>query len=511
MILIANIGNRNLHIDGKVHAQDAHSPTPVWPQQSGDFKADTRFLLEADGNTLKAAYADRLGMNILNDLMEKLKETSALPDKIYLVGTDQRNIEAAGQKLDTLYAAHVVRALLLKDYPETAVEVVISIASIDDQSQWLRWYRSLIGRLSKLHSGTKMLFCDSGGASQLKQAMKIMAEFMLPADGYTVYYVNQQKGNQEKVQPVPMDEYRTVITQSLVLNLITKGDYSGALNLFNLPESERNTPRKNYLKCLRLAELRMLGDTAESAKIAGNMKPALRQEFPVLQGMAEKRSAETLPDEAFLDDNDWRRFVELFYKAAFLLKNSEWNQAVLAIQICIEHWFESILEFNWMQPNQLTLRKRTLQRAEVMEKLEYILLNHFPAYGEVLKQLASTAGDDSTEHYRLAHRGLPFSIAAASLVPNPVVKLVTSHMAAVLSNNHLSDPKIVAEGMHYLNDIRNRMAHGGLQLTVLNGEQANLGYLPVFMHRLHELLGFGANNPYDQLNTAIEQLILEDR
>jgi len=83
-------------------------------------------------------------------------------------------------------------------------------------------------------------------------------------------------------------------------------------------------------------------------------------------------------------------------------------------------------------------------------------------------------------------------------------------MASVLSHNHLSDKGIPIKGLHYLNDVRNRIAHKGLQLSQLHHQEANLAYLPEFMRSLRSLLGYQAVNPYVQLNAIIEELILDD-
>lgn len=507
MILLSNVGNRNLLFDGITYEQ------ANWPWKSGNFRDDTRFLLQdpedKNNHALKTEFEGRVHINILNAFLHFFKEKEALPSSIHLVYSDQKNEDPEIQRQDTLYAARILKQLIETEWQ---INVVLHAASLSiaDQQGWLKYYRSLYSTLRNSHPEQSIGLCDSGGAPQQKHAMKVMAEFMLPPEMYDVYYANKHKG----VSKESIEGYRMLLSQEQAMRLAEIGAYDAALALFSLSESDINTPRKNYMRILRLGDLIMIGDWTATRKIIQSTNKRILGDYPFLEALAQAHPVLEQPAGGNIDGDKWILIGIRFMQMRFFARRKRWNQAIMAAQIFFELLLEGVFEANVLKPMNLPLLDASLQRKWILEQAENALEsnNTFTAIRNelFLKTNATNPGIKSIAEYRLSQYGTPFMIAAVTAVGAEPFDALTRDFASHMSNNHLSNPALPTQSLKYLNDVRNRIAHDGIMVGDLHHPTIQLGYLPLLIERAGEHLQCSVENTFDQLNQALRDLILKD-
>lgn len=220
-ILIANIGNRNLYLDGKELAKSFG--------QNDRLKSFSQQILQN-----LPEYKSRLSVNIISGLLQELQSELS---KVILYGSNQLDPEVSDQ--DTLHVAAIMKELLDEQYPHIDFEVrLLNGISVVDNDGLLAFYRSELVKLLNEHPQNRFVICDAGGTAQQKAALKIMAEFLLPKERYRVYYQNVKTHKLEIVQNV---EYQRVITQEQMAVLIDRSEYRAALDLLELIGGEEES------------------------------------------------------------------------------------------------------------------------------------------------------------------------------------------------------------------------------------------------------------------------------
>ena len=318
-ILLANIGNRNLNLDGKPLFQH-------FKPKENTVKAFSRDLLHNFEDV-----RDRLSVVIIDTLISK--ESDDL-EEVILYGSDQ-NDEAVNDQ-DTIYVALILQKLLQEQYPESRFTVKpLEGISVVDNDALLKFYREELIKISTQSSELEFIVCDAGGTAQQKSALKIMAEFVLTSKKYRTYYQNIKSNTLELVEQV---EYRKVITQEQVAVLVGQGEYSAALTLYTL-----TSPHDSLVRLLKLGAFRkeMLHESAISC-----INGSLMQLDPWVEGFKKRitnHEKESIWDEllgkkflfALRERLDWTCY-------AFQLGNV--TAAVLGFQVFTEYLVNVLLE-----------------------------------------------------------------------------------------------------------------------------------------------------------------------
>jgi len=210
-ILLANIGNRNLSLEGKDLAASKDKGFTI--------RSFTQHIFQN-----LPAYKNRLSINIISGLLQELQGELS---KVVLYGSNQQDPKVSDQ--DTLYVAAIMKELLDEQFPDINFEVrLLDGISVVDNDRLLAFYRSELVKLLYEHPQNRFVICDAGGTAQQKAALKIIAEFLLPKGQYSVYY---QNGKTHQLEIVENVEYQRVITQEQMAVLITRSEYRAALDL----------------------------------------------------------------------------------------------------------------------------------------------------------------------------------------------------------------------------------------------------------------------------------------
>lgn len=178
-ILISNTGNRNLKVNGDFitkifNANDENyfreQTYSIWQQiQNNEFQGELKPV-------------------IINEVIELEKDNL---EKVILISSDMPNTLRNDQ--DTIYAGKILCHILKKQYPEIEFINYPVNKSVFIYDELFTFYRSFLLKLKHENPDSKIIYCDAGGTSQQKFALKISLEFLFKPDKFTVYYVAQQE------------------------------------------------------------------------------------------------------------------------------------------------------------------------------------------------------------------------------------------------------------------------------------------------------------------------------
>lgn len=219
-ILISNIGNRNLKLNGEFLTKtfsDKQSPV------NETFRSITKGLLDKiseDGNSngLEAVIIDEVLRSCHKDISKVIFVSSDMPD-------GERNDQ------DTIYEGEILCKLLGSEYPEIQFENRSFRALVYDHDQLFRTYRGFLDRLKKEISKNILIYCDAGGTSQQKLAMRILLEYLLPSGQLRIIYVAQNDKGKSTLLTGESYEYRKIIDMEHVFRSVLSSSYSDAIGL----------------------------------------------------------------------------------------------------------------------------------------------------------------------------------------------------------------------------------------------------------------------------------------
>lgn len=233
-ILISNIGNRNFHYKGKDFWSWKGEMTLEKPEllpANIDLKADFFAFTEYLWNQYEAEEAN-IKPNIINTLIDDYQSEIEV---VILMSSDQPSDTRKNQ--DTLYEGRFLQKKLSALYPNIHfIDFVIEWGNgekikVIDNDALLRWYRDKIVQFRDSYPKHHFLICDAGGTPQQKGTLKIMTEFLLEKERFSVYYVSQERNNSSTLALVPQIEYRRVIDGEQIRTLVSHLEYKGAYNL----------------------------------------------------------------------------------------------------------------------------------------------------------------------------------------------------------------------------------------------------------------------------------------
>lgn len=277
-ILISNIGNRNFLYKGKDFwswkGEIKVEKPEILPENINlkeDFFSFTQYLwnqYEVEEKHIKP--------NIINTLID---DYQAEIEIVILLSSDQPLDTRKNQ--DTLYEGKFLQKKLSEQYPAIHfINLVIEWESgekikIVDNDALLRWYRDKIVQFRDSFPNHNFIVCDAGGTPQQKGTLKIMTEYLLEKEKFSVYYVSQEKNNSSALELVPQIEYRRVIDGEQIRSLIAHLEYKGAYNLYTQYNPSANEGR--LAKLLQFAyyrsqKLERDADKYASAFEGGNFK-----------------------------------------------------------------------------------------------------------------------------------------------------------------------------------------------------------------------------------------------
>ncbi|HOY12965.1 MAG TPA: hypothetical protein PLY70_07480 [Saprospiraceae bacterium] len=317
-ILLANLGNRNITFKGNTYLDfDKELKAEI-----GTFREWTNNLLKTFENNQKF-----LKLNILDTLLDK---TIHSLDKIILFYSDQNDEEKNDQ--DTIHEAEIVKRLIIEKYNFNFLNIslVPVEGSVVDNENLLQFYRSEIKKLKKLNDENYFIICDAGGTAQQKQALKIIAEFLLRENEYEIQYINFTG----KIDLVSQREYRKIILTEQAINLIQHGYFSAAAQLLGIKiEEAENQQWNGKLLCSVIHRFNSNVKIAKNLISPNNTNPMF---INFKSGKSDSKST-------YLEKIFGGKFVVLtdkLYKAIFLHNKLLYSESILAFAQFYEYYLD---------------------------------------------------------------------------------------------------------------------------------------------------------------------------
>lgn len=425
MILISNIGNRNIRYKNQYFDRKLPAFASI-----PSFRAFTRDLLERF-DTEK----DQIEPQILPALFHHLE---TVPQRLILFYSDSP--EGVWNEQDTVHEALILEKCFAQQYPGMEVQLMPLKCRVTDTNALMHRYRSYIRRiLAEAAPDETFVLCDTGGTAQQKAALKIIFEFMVDDARYKVFNVNYTD-NQSQVELTESIEYRTVISQEQILALIQTGNYRGALAIYNMNQHYNSSL---LYKTLEIAAALFENNINRACTLSS--EPCFGKKhyskWSLVASIAEKTYYGT-PDGRWLSSFTTDQLFDL--KATLDIgrlceANQQFGFAVLFHQIFIEQALSFAL---------LTTRGTDIDDRQEWERTRKAIING--EWGPV----ASLAGRDWESIHSPT---LPVKILLAESLGQEMLKPLTDSFKAINSVFLFQEKKNTTG----LDTLRNKFAHEG--------------------------------------------------
>jgi hypothetical protein len=451
MILIANVGNRNLNYQGV--------PIPEYLKENNlntTFRELTKSLYTGNQEA-------QVSIAILDVLLDAHKSSV---EKLVLIATDQKKGDHRDQ--DTKYAAELIkRKIKLQDkWQELEVDVKHLPISIEKTADVMKWYKRFLIRTKEENPGKDFLICDAGGAPQMKTPLKIMAEFILPRENYRVEYVQHQ---QAKIIEVEQEEYRKVLASYQIESLLTGLHYGAAIKLWK-DVSFLNPDKDNILLLLKFLNNRssFLTDEANAAasKYINRSKSEESALHQFIHGQVPNETAQGIPER------DIFRAKEYLELAAYYRDIANLNQAVMFARFFEEHILNVLLE------SYLDICLNSDYGGESKTTFTNYAKEHRLRLGE----------------YPIKHPSIPAQIVVAKTIQSDIAKSFCSSFEQLEINRE--------DKRYTLGALRNELAHKGRSVTKKRLQKYAPRLFPE-IDRWKQILEVENENSYQRLNTLL--------
>jgi len=322
-ILLANIGNRNLKLKA-----DARDMADIAKEKKLSFRAYTQQLwheLQAGKRSV-----EDFDIAIIPEML--LRHHAGECKAIHLFYSDQLpDVPQNGQ--DTVYSSQIIgKVLEASGYSVILNKIDFSVV---DYERLMKYYRRHLIKLLEDVEQDKIILLDAGGTSQQKLSLKIVAEFLVPEERLEVYngIIRADKGTD--IEPVPLNEYRSILSVLQAEQLIEQGLYHAALNLLG----EKTSP------VLQIA-LRTLSNQIDSIPMDGEQRNAIEQlksgkfgksDFKLLSDFPQS----TLAYNPLIHDNLLKNCQRRLSIAEFYDKKESYTDFILSAYQFIEEFLDS--------------------------------------------------------------------------------------------------------------------------------------------------------------------------
>lgn len=463
-ILISNIGNRNLKLNGEFLTKtfsDKQSPV------NETFRSITKSILDKiseDGNSngLEAVIIDEVLRSCHKDISKVIFVSSDMPD-------GERNDQ------DTIYEGEILCKLLGSEYPEIQFENRSFRALVYDHDQLFRTYRGFLDRLKKEISKNILIYCDAGGTSQQKLAMRILLEYLLPSGQLRIIYVAQNDKGKSTLLTGESYEYRKIIDMEHVFRSISSSSYSDAINLM------LSLGFKDYSFQVRLVRFlesryRLLH---KEAKINAQWITESKYDYPLfIENYYEGNEIGDFEQcNNAINEDSFFRLCEILSLFKRKLNQGIIEQAIHFFFMFCENYLHSVIE----------------------EQLKYNLTRSYES--ESARLLSDIEGGFlkiKKSNLKIVRAGIPLLILVAESIENDfnqrVVRIIKN------CNSNLSDYKKSEKQFFGLDYYRNKFAHKGQAILLKDFERQ-----PYFkeIQNVFEIFGMPDGCIYEKMNDEV--------
>ena len=413
-ILISNIGNRNLKVDGKFIMKIFDS------DDNGSFRDRTRTIL----NQLKDnSFTSTLEPAIVNEVIELEKEEL---DKVILISSDMP--ESMRNDQDTIFEGEILCKILKLKYPKIEFVNVPITASVFVHDELFRQYHRILRELKKTNIQNHIVYCDAGGTSQQKFAMKISLEYLFESDEITVYYVAQEQKGVSKLLAGESYEYRKIIDMEHAIRAIHSSAYQLSISILKTYEINEKKFPFSLITFLDLRSRLFFDDAKALAKSLANCKlvPDFVKEYSKMISVGEYDQWEDV-----LSDKQYFQLCET-------LLLSQWKYSFGLTEQAI-HFFSMFIE------NYICFTIRS--------KYGYKFDEFYESAFDKLKNDINSGIISLPDYIEIDRRGLPLLIGLAEQIEHNGHKRMISNLKQ-LNGLTSSDKKGI-------DSIRNSYAHKG--------------------------------------------------
>jgi hypothetical protein len=456
-ILIANIGNRNICLNGQLYFD-------IVKYKSISFLEWTKDLFEKYAENEK-----QLDINIINPLV--LGEIR--PDKIILYYSDQSSLNTRTDQ-DTIYEAKLMKRILVDKYHFSENEVITEgiKVSVINTGDLIKEYRRRMLALKK--QGYKLLtICDAGGTAQQKMALKIAAEYIL--DHYEIKYAEKN----ELISDVSINEYRNIIDAEQAIKLLKYGEIKAACNTLNI--SLVNANNNHAISLLQYLYYRFYGikdkmNWAESNCLKKNYNEKINQ-------VISEKNVSNNPQLNDAYGKLIQHLLDKFYKVEFYKNINNHTDCILSFaqfyEYLLNQYFISSDEFEFGKPFDKN------NNADQKIQLQNFINENYPKLEN-------------------KHKASIESVSTQVLLLKTSKNNSMSNLASLLSPYiGFTDDTLAGKE---INVIRNSIAHDGLFISDDDMKKKYLYFYPL-VDQLKAVLSPVDDNPFILIMEEIETLL----
>lgn len=328
-ILISNIGNRNLKLNGKFISKIFDADENI------SFREQTFLIWE---QIQKNSFNGELEPVILNEVIEKEKHEL---EKVIVFSSDMP--EPLRNDQDTIFEGEILCAILKQSYPEIEFINVPFNASVFVHDELFRKYHRFLSGLKNEYPDIKIIYCDAGGTSQQKFAIKISLEYLFDPTQFIVYYVAQEQKGRSSLIRGESYEYRKIVDMEHALQAIRSSSYQVASQLLSKNGIRTNSDEGKLLVFLD-HRLRLFFHLAEidARQISGTVKfkvPLFIEDYYKKEPVGNYKGWDQI-----LDKNDFFQLCEILIASQWKYLNNQIEQAVHFFAMFYENYLLMIIQ-----------------------------------------------------------------------------------------------------------------------------------------------------------------------
>lgn len=457
-ILISNVGNRNLKVNGGFITKIFDT------NDNKSFREQTYSIWQ---QIQKNEFQGELSPVIINEVIEIEKNNL---EKVILISSDMPDSQRNDQ--DTIYAGEILCNILRKQYPKIEFINQPVRKSVFIYDELFNFYRLFLLNLKQENPNSKIIYCDAGGTSQQKFALKISLEFLSKPDEFIVYYVAQQEKGESKLMRGESYEYRKIIDLEHGIQAINSGAYQFSLKLLG-----EYFPNKNKLPLILISflELRSRLFVIDAQKLAKNISH-FKKVPQFVKNYSQQISVGKYEDWEELLDN------KQFFLLSEILIISQWKYSLGIIEQAL-HFFSMFIE----------------------NYISFIIRKHYgykfdKHYESAYNKLIEDVNDNKItlpEAINLNRPGIPLLISIADTIENK------KHNALVSIIKEMNS--ITSSDKTGIDSIRNNYAHKGKGVKKEDFEKTTHF---VNMRKCFEIFGIDfSKNYYAEMHYEVSELI----
>jgi hypothetical protein len=451
-ILLANLGNRNIKYKGAYYQDHKKNNTEIV-----SFRAWTQRLLqnyESEKNHISIQIIDRV---IDSEHGREL-------NKVILIASDQSDETVNGQ--DTLYEAEIIKKILAERYPKMEFIIDTIQENVSNTDDIMVVMRRKITSYEYYDAQPQYVYCTSGGTGQMKNAVKLLLQYMIPSDRLKLIYVAPH----EEVREETVDQYKIILDNIQKENLVKNGLFQAALNIdqtFDFGLNQFNRGKVSELsKITLLAHWIQKRNHTQIKELHNSLKKKSKEKFSL--GSDFESFKEAISISELNEEPKYALEAGLLYQNT-LFNNSLQNYTELTVSVAVfyEYYINALISIN--TPYDLLSPKEGGYREEIGKlKKEYSRLKGDSIYSKCRLLLSLDLSDNVSRFVHYLSKRLndgneqkvenALNTARSKIVHNGKIITIKNNRAFVEAlQNDISEFQKIFDKPRMLEDLQNAL------------------------------------------------------